>query len=286
MNDVEVALVTTAAAFVVALLFVATRTTSRRSRALERLFDDDRVDLPGETRAAVVPIVRPRRWVGPLAFALAAVAFVALDFPPEIAVTAALVVGALGWIVDRLLVARTAGRLEAQLGDAIDVVTGALGAGVSVTEALEHAARESAEPLRTQLTMLCRRLRLGDDPHAAIEELSERAPLETYRLFTFTLSTHWDVGGSLTPTLATVGRAIRDRTEIERRVRAQAVESQLSVVGILAITYGLLAIQWAGDPGRMEGFLLSAVGTYATAGVLALQALGLVWMTRLSTIEV
>lgn len=287
MTSTETALVVLAAAFLVALLVAATRRTSRHARAIERLFgDEDALDVERALRAAVVPLVRPRLWVGPLAAVVAGAVFAALDWPAMIAATAALVVGALAWIADRQLVARAAGQLETQLGDAIDVVTGALGAGSSVTQALEHAAREAADPLRGQLAVLCRRLRLGDDPHVAIGELSERAPLETYRLFTFTLSTHWDVGGSLTPSLAAVGRSIRDRIEIGRRVRAQAVESQLSVVGILAITYGLLAIQWAADPAKLEAFVLSSVGSWATAVVLGLQALGLVWMARMSTIEV
>ena len=47
-----------------------------------------------------------------------------------------------------------------------------------------------------------------------------RVPLETFRLFAAALTVHQEVGGSLAPTLATVGRIIRDRIELTRRIRS------------------------------------------------------------------
>ena len=58
-----------------------------------------------------------------------------------------------------------------------------------------------------------------------------RVPLETFRLFSAALTVHQEVGGSLAPTLATVGRIIRDRIELTRRVRSLTVQSRASTAG-------------------------------------------------------
>jgi Flp pilus assembly protein TadB len=107
-------------------------------------------------------------------------------------------------------------------------------------------------------------------------------PLETFRLFTFTLGVHWEAGGNLAPALATAARAIRDRIELSRRIRSQAVEARFSVLGVLGTVYGLGYITWRATPDRVEGFLATAIGTWVIASAILLQATGLYWMSRLT----
>jgi Flp pilus assembly protein TadB len=57
---------------------------------------------------------------------------------------------------------------------------------------------------------------------AAVSDLQVHVPLETFDLFATSLAIHWEVGGSLATTLSTVGRTVRDRIELARRVRAQS----------------------------------------------------------------
>ena len=49
-------------------------------------------------------------------------------------------------------------------------------------------------------------------------------------LFAAALSVHWEVGGSLAPILATVGRTVRDRIELSRRISAMTTQARLSIV--------------------------------------------------------
>jgi tight adherence protein B len=96
---------------------------------------------------------------------------------------------------------------------------------------------------------------------------------------------HWEVGGSLATTLSTVGQTVRDRIELARRVRAQGVEAHVSVGIVLVIAYVLGFLMWRADPDRLESFLRTDVGTELVAGVIGLQAFGLIWMSRLSRAE-
>jgi tight adherence protein B len=107
-------------------------------------------------------------------------------------------------------------------------------------------------------------------------------PFETFRLFSMALAVHWEVGGSLASTLATVGRTIRDRIELARRVRAQGVEAHVSVAAVMTIAYGLAFLMWRTNPDRVEAFVRSGVGTELVSVVVLLQAIGLVWMSRIS----
>jgi tight adherence protein B len=202
--------------------------------------------------------------------------------PFEVAAALGCLIGVLAYLAEEYIAEQRAARIETQLADAIDLLVGALRAGAALLAALEASLRESRPPIRPYLQDVVSRIRLGDDPREVLAELPERVPLETYRLFAMALAVHWEVGGSLASTLSTVGRTIRDRIELSRRVRAQGVEAHVSVGAVIVIAYGLAYLMWRTNPDRMEAFVQSGVGTEMVTAVIALQAIGLVWMSRIS----
>src|SRR5207247_7901145 len=148
----------------------------------------------------------------------------AVGVPIEVAVAAGALVGVLAYLVEDYVAQQRAVVIETQLSAAIDLLVGSLRAGASLLAAFESALQEAQPPLRPYFQEVAGRIRLGDDPRLAVSELQVHVPLETFRLFATSLAIHWEVGGSLATTLATVGRTVRDRIELSRRVRAQGVE--------------------------------------------------------------
>jgi tight adherence protein B len=207
---------------------------------------------------------------------------IAARLPIEVAIAGGVLVGVLSHLVEDHVAQQRAATIEMQLADAIDLLVGSLRAGSSLLAAFESALQESAPPLRVYFQEIAGRIRLGDDPRVAVSDLPRRVPLETFRLFAASLAIHWEVGGSLATTLSTVGRTVRDRIELSRRVRAQGIEAHASVAVVLVLAYLLGFLMWRANPDRLEALVRSAVGTELVAGVIVLQAIGLVWMSRLS----
>jgi len=258
-------------------------------RARERLFaNDDREQAIAwdESRPGTRPYVRRYRFVPWLAGAAVAAGFWWLaNLAAVYAVTFGIIAALLAGQLESYLYSRKNLLLEMQLADAIDLIIGALGAGAGATAGLEAALRESRRPLRPLLEDLLGRIRYGDDPADVVEALAERVPLETFLLFTSALAVHWEVGGSLAPTLAMVGRTIRDRVETSRRIRSSSLEAQFSIVVILAVTYLIAAVMWRTNPGQMREFLNSPLASWFIAGSMLLQAVGMVWSAALSKLK-
>lgn len=208
-----------------------------------------------------------------------------VGLPLKFAVVFGLVAGLVGSELESGRAARIRLRMEEQLADAIDLMVGALRAGAGVTSALESAAHEARMPLRPQLEEVLGRIRFGDDPQEVLKALEARVPLETFRLFCSAMSLHWETGGSLSATLATVGRVIRDRIEIQRRIRAMTMQARLAVNTILVVTYFLALLIWRNNPDGMRQFLASAVGQYLVLGAILLQGVGRVWASALSRLK-
>jgi len=202
--------------------------------------------------------------------------------PLEIAAAAGLLLGVMAYLLEDYRAGEQAAQIEAQLASAIYLMVGSLRAGASLLAAFESALEEVGPPLRPYFQEVAGRIRLGDDPRTSVGDLQAQVPLETFRLFATSLTVHWEVGGSLATTLSSVGQTVRDRIELSRRVRAQAVESHASVAVVLAIAYVLGFLMWQTNPDRLSAFVTSSLGTLTVAAAIALQAVGLVWMSRLS----
>ena len=201
------------------------------------------------------------------------------------AITVGLLLSLLGGQLESHLATRSMARIETQLADAIDLMVGALGGGAGVTDALENATRESRLPLRTQLEDVIGRIRLGDDPQTVYRNLADRVPLETFLLFCSALSVHWETGGSLAPTMAGVGRTIRDRIDITRRIRSNAAQSQMSTMAVMLLTYFIAVVIWRTNPEQMQKFLATSGGQWAVAASIVLEAVGLLWMSVISRLK-
>lgn len=274
-----------AAAALILLLWWAVR-RRRYQLARERLTLDIIPDTEAEEVVPARRVLRRARWAPWLAgLILGLILFYAVHVPLVYCVAFALLASLLGGWLESLLVERRALLIEIQLADTIDLMVGALRAGAGLSSALDNARLESRAPLREQLEEVVGRIRLGDDPREVFEDLTERVPLETFRLFATALSVHWEVGGGLAPTLATVGRTIRDRIELSRRVRAMTAQSRVSILGVLAATYAIAAIIWANDPPRMRAFLFSPVGSWLVAGAIVLQGIGIIWSAALARVR-
>ena len=253
------------------------------ARLADLLSTTDTASAGDEPRRTIQSFPRRYRVVPPATGGIAGVTlWLIVGLPVEVAAAAGCLLGVIAFLVEDYRGDQQAAMIEAQLAAAIYLMVGSLRAGASLLAAFESALEEVGPPLRPYFQEVAGRIRLGDDPRSAVSDLQKHVPLETFRLFATSLAIHWEVGGSLATTLSTVGQTIRDRIELSRRVRAQGVESHASVAVVLAIAYILAFLMWRTNPDRLETFVRSGIGTVIIAGVIALQAVGLVWMSRLN----
>ncbi|MDB5341646.1 MAG: type secretion system protein [Schlesneria sp.] len=259
----------------------------RHGEAERRLADEVELPFEEEDIPPQIPIsLRRYRWVSWLigCLVLCGLAF-GLQLGATLAIAAALIVALLGAELEAMWAERTIALIEQQLSDAIDLMCSTLKSGGSVVRAFESAVAEARSPLRPELEEVVGRIRLGDAPQSVMMALAERIPLEAFRLFATALAVHWEVGGSLAPTLATVGRTIRDRIEIARRIRTMSSQSRVSIIAVLSTSYAIGVIMWRNDPERMHTFLSTSLGQNAVALAVVLQVGGIVWSSTLSKIR-
>ncbi len=85
-------------------------------------------------------------------------------------------------------------KIENQLVDAVDLMVASLRAGSALLGALEAVSRQSRSPIRREFENMLGRIQLGEDPQAVVRELPLRVPLESFRLFAYSLLVQWETG--------------------------------------------------------------------------------------------
>ena len=259
----------------------------RRARSRQRLQpSDSRIGLSENVPRYAASELSRRRWLAYMLVApVVGLCFFVLDLGPLLSVSIGAVLVSIGWQIEALWYERNCEKLESALASAVDLVVAALFAGTSIQEALATAASRSKSPLRGWLDELIERLRLGESPPLLFSELAERVPLEGYRLFSIALSTSWESGGRYGEALARAARAMRDRLALRRRVRSQSVETRFSMFGVLGLTWVLFTLAYNSEPERIGSFIRSELGSFLLSGALLLEALGIVWIDRLTREE-
>ncbi|MEZ5978318.1 MAG: type II secretion system F family protein [Planctomycetota bacterium] len=273
-----------------AVLLVGARRTYARRRALSRLarpVDAIEHEIEEEFDDVEGSLVDRRRWpmwVASIGSFLVALLWIQLGTPVSFAL--AVFVGVLVWRLEERRVEKLILKLEGQLADGIDLIVGSVRSGGTIVDAMSHASERVAEPVGAELREIVDRLRLGQSPREVLQAFRDRVPLDSFRLFTFTIGTNWEGGAGHAHALSSVGRAVRDRVALRRRLRTQTVETEVSVLGVLLLTYGLGYVVAHSSAVDFVSFARSSLGQFVVASILVLQAVGILWVQRLAAIRV
>jgi len=262
----------------------ATRDVGSTTSSVESMSSANAADMTMESEARGIRRLS-RNWIWlpwVVGVAVAATFWLFFRWPAQYVVAIGAVVSLLLSQLEGFMHTRHIAILERQLADAIDIMVGAVSAGAGVGPAIDAATIETDRPLKMYLQELSGRIRLGDEPLMVFRSLADRVPLESFLLFSSSLAVHYEVGGRLAPTLATVGRTIRDRIEVTRRIQSNIAQSQFSTFAILSLVYLIALIVWRNGPEPMREFVTSSVGSWFVAGSIIMQAVGIVWMNLIS----
>ncbi len=289
------ALLAGALAVVVLLATTRARQAGRRRRAVDRLarpnaaLSAERLPAPPQwlsarlDDAAVTADGRVvyTAWllaaaVGPLSALLVA--------GPGLAIAVALVAVVFPLLLLRSCAGRRSASIEAALPAALEAVARALRTGSSLRQAVGEAATAVAPPLRNDLATVATQVERGAPLTVALESWAEACPVAGVRLAVAALALGADTGGAQARAVDGVAATIRERLSAAAEMKAQSTQARVSggVIALSPIAFSALAS--ATDPRTATFLFRTAPGLVLLTAGLGLDALGAVWMSRITRI--
>jgi tight adherence protein B len=172
--------------------------------------------------------------------------------------------------------------IEQALPTALDAVARSLRSGASLRVAVAEAAPATDGRLASELQRVAVDAESGVPLVVALDALAARRPLPGIRLTVAALALGVETGGAQARAVDGVAATLRDRLAAVAEARALSAQTRASVWVISLAPVGFCVFAVLTDPRAATFYFRSAHGlVFLTAG-LVLDALGALWMRRLS----
>jgi tight adherence protein B len=177
-------------------------------------------------------------------------------------------------------------RFEAQLPDALMMLSGGLRAGVGLNSAMQQLVAEAHAPLRQEFTLVLREQRLGVTLEQSLSNLARRMPTQTTTLVVSAMRIASETGGGLAETLERTSNTIRSRLQMEGKIGALTAQGKLQAWVVGALPLVLMLILDKMEPQAMNLMWHTRMG-WATLAVIAfLEFMGVYVIRKIIAIDV
>jgi tight adherence protein B len=176
--------------------------------------------------------------------------------------------------------------LEKQLPDTLLMLAGALRAGASFPIALDSVVHESAPPISEEFDLLMREIRLGIDLDVAMRNVEKRIPVPDFMMVTAAITISREVGGNLAEALESVARTLREKLQMEGKIRALTSQGRMQGIVMTSLPLLLMLVLRFIEPVAMAPLFSEPVG-WATLSVIAvMEFLGYKFISAITRIDV
>jgi tight adherence protein B len=177
-------------------------------------------------------------------------------------------------------------RIEAQLPDALAMVSGALRAGASLAIALDNLVKEQPAPLSQEFEILTQEQRLGVEFDVSLSNMEKRIPLQDFRMLTTALRINREVGGNLAETIESLAETLRRKAMMEGKIQSLTAQGRLQgiVMTGLPVLLGLL-LNFL-EPESMNKLWTTGVGWIVLSVIIVMLMLGYFMIRKITSIDV
>jgi tight adherence protein B len=177
-------------------------------------------------------------------------------------------------------------KIEAQLPDALDLMTRALRAGHAFSAAMKMAGEELPEPIAAELRTVHDEVNFGVSLQQALTHLSDRVPLTDLRYFVVAVLIQRDSGGNLTEILGNLSNLIRERAKLMAKVKVLSAEGRLSAWILALMPFALAGLLNVMNPAFMSKLWTDPIGISMIKYLLVMMAVGVLVLRRIVRIRV
>lgn len=176
--------------------------------------------------------------------------------------------------------------IEAQLPEAMDLISRALRAGHSFPSALAMAGEEAPEPIAGEFKITSDEAGFGISVDNALKNMASRIPIPDVRYFVMAVIIQRETGGNLAELLDKLSELVRERFKLFAKVRVLAAEGRLSAWILTLLPFGLAGVIHILNPKFLLVLFTNPTGIKMVIGALVMMAIGILAMWRIIAIRV
>lgn len=175
---------------------------------------------------------------------------------------------------------------EAQLPDALLMVSGAMRAGASLNVALESMIKEQKPPLAQEFELMVREQRLGVDFDTALINIEKRNPIQDFAMVVAGMRISREVGGNFAEIMESLAKTLREKATMEGKIRSLTAQGKMQGIIMSALPLILMAILNVIEPKAMGAMFTTLIGWATLSVVLVMIGIGYLFISKITNIDV
>ena len=164
-----------------------------------------------------------------------------------------------GWLL-RNIRWRRGMKCEAQLMDAMILMSNGLKSGIDLVQCLEMVHRDLQPPISEEFGLCLKNYQLGTSLERALEGVEERVQSRLLSYMIKAVVIQRQVGGNLTKIFDRIVENIREETKLAEKTKAMTAQQRIQAIVVGIMPWVMFFIMFAFQPGPMKDFYFTPLG--------------------------
>lgn len=177
-------------------------------------------------------------------------------------------------------------KCEAQLMDAMILMSNGLKSGIDIVQCIEMVHRDLQPPISEEFGLCIKNYQLGTPFERALEGVEERVQSRLLSYMIKALVIQRSVGGNLTKIFDRIVENIREESKLVEKTAAMTAQQRIQAIVVGAMPWVMLVIMFAFQPGPMKEFYFSPFGVFVLFGCTFWIGVGMKIINKLGDVDV
>ncbi len=178
------------------------------------------------------------------------------------------------------------GEIHRQLPDALELMGRALRAGHALFVGMKMVGSEMRDPIAGEFKRGFDEISMGASVPESLSHMADRVELMDVKFFVTSVNIQRETGGNLAEIIDSLGRLIRKRFELKKKIKALSAEGRISAAVLMALPFGIgLAINFV-NPEYLAPLFTDPMGQMMLGAAATMMILGALVMKKMIAIKV
>jgi len=176
--------------------------------------------------------------------------------------------------------------IHRQLPDALELIGRALRAGHALFVGMKMVGGEMRDPIAGECQRGFDEISMGVAVPDSLNNMANRVELVDVNFFVTAVNIQRETGGNLAEIIDSLGRLIRKRFELKKRIRALSAEGRISATILMSLPFGMALALYFINPEYLEPLFTDPMGHTMVGAAATMMILGAVVLKKMVAIKV
>lgn len=181
---------------------------------------------------------------------------------------------------------RRLGEIQRQLPDALELIARSLRAGHALFVGMKMVGGEMRDPIAGEFQRGFDEISMGVSVPDSLGHMANRVELMDVKFFVTSVNIQRETGGNLAEIIDSLGRLVRKRFELKKKIRALSAEGRISAIVLMSLPFGIALALYFINPDYLTPLVMDPMGHMMLGAAATMTILGAIVMKKMIAIKV